>query len=596
MDNPIEEIKNRLDIVEVIGSYIKLKKAGANYRAVCPFHSEKKPSFFVSPTRQIWKCFGCGKAGDVFGFIKEIEGVEFGDALRILAQKAGVELKRLKTDPQIKTKRQRLYEMCELATVFFQKQLGTSKKGKEAKNYLLSRTISEESIKEWRLGYSPDTWQGLSDFLFSRGYNRDEIQSTGLTVRNEKGRSYDRFRGRIIFPLFDFNSQVIGFTGRVLESQKGKSAGEERSVVAKYVNTPNTLLYDKSRVLYGINNAKVAIRKEDACILVEGQTDVILSHQMGVKNVVASSGTALTPFQLNILKRYSGNLILSFDMDAAGSTATERGIVLAQQKGFGIRILVMPGSHDPADVIAKDPKDWRKIIEGARDILDFYFENTFAKFDKNNPRDKKKISEALLSVIKRIPNKIVRYHWIQKLSRELGVRERDIEDELQNVKLSVRKEKEILPDKNPPKSRQEALENELLVSLFEDKENFKILNEKDLCLLSSETAEIISFIQKKGINLKEIEKELAPELFKKVQILSLEAEVRKEDKDMDMDPIDETRECLKRMKLLRLKKALGGLSQDIKNSEQEKDFIKVKNLANEFNKLTKDLDALDKEK
>jgi DNA primase len=270
-DSQIEEIKNRLNILDLVGSYVKLSKTGINYRGICPFHSEKGPSFFVSPGRQMWKCFGCGKGGDMFEFIKEIEGVEFGDALKILAQKAGVELRR--ENPQIRTERQRLYEICDLSASFFEKQLNGSEWGKKAKDYLLNRGITEESLKKWRLGYSPDTWQGLSDFLVARGYKRDEIVRAGLAVVSEKGHdSYDRFRGRIIFPIFDVNSQVIGFGARIFKEADKKET-------AKYINTPQTLLYDKSNVLYGINNAKVAVRKSNQCVLTEGYTDAIMCHR-----------------------------------------------------------------------------------------------------------------------------------------------------------------------------------------------------------------------------------------------------------------------------------------------------------------------------
>ncbi|PJB98316.1 MAG: hypothetical protein CO078_02160, partial [Candidatus Nealsonbacteria bacterium CG_4_9_14_0_8_um_filter_36_17] len=265
-------------------------------------HSFMTPNFVVG---------NCGKGGDLFGFVKEIEGVEFGDALRILAQKAGVELKKYTPEyTKLKSERQRLYEICELATRFFEKQLEESSTGKEAKKYLISRGITEESIKKWRLGYSPDTWQGLSDFLVSKRYKQEEAERAGLSIKNERGSFFDRFRGRIIFPIFDLNSQVIGFGGRVFKEK-------DKTEIAKYVNTPNTLLYDKSRVLYGLDRAKLEVRKRENCVLVEGYTDVIMSHQAGILNVVATSGTALTPYQLKILKRYSENLILGFDMDVA---------------------------------------------------------------------------------------------------------------------------------------------------------------------------------------------------------------------------------------------------------------------------------------
>ncbi|HHE76738.1 MAG TPA: DNA primase, partial [Candidatus Parcubacteria bacterium] len=346
--SPIEEIKSRLDIVDVIKDYMKLEKAGANYRGLCPFHAEKTPSFFVSPARQIWHCFGsCSEGGDIFKFIMKIENVEFGDALKILAKRAGVELKR--ESPELKTERNKLYDISELACRFFETQLQESRAGREAKKYLLDRGLSEESIKKWRLGYAPDSWQGLSDFLVGRGFSREEIEKAGLSLKSSKtGRRYDRFRGRIIFPVINLASQVIGFGGRIFRG------GENNE--AKYINSPATILYDKSRVLYGLDKAAMEIRKEDACILVEGYMDVILVSQAGLKNVVATSGTALTQFHLKILKRYSNNLLTAFDMDVAGNSATKRSIDIDQRFGFNIKIVDMPGRDDPADIASKSPE------------------------------------------------------------------------------------------------------------------------------------------------------------------------------------------------------------------------------------------------
>ena len=570
MLNPIEEIKNRLDIVDVIGSYLKLKKAGANMTAVCPFHSEKKPSFFVSPSKQIWKCFGCGAGGGIFDFIMQIEGVEFGDALRILAKKAGVELKRER--PEIKTKRQRLYEVNELAARFYEKQLEASSIGKEAKQYLLNRKISEQSIKLWRLGYSPDKWRGLSDFLISKGYAQDEIVSAGLAIRGDGGKFYDRFRARIMFPIFDFNSQIIGFGGRIFKQEK-----EENQ--AKYLNTPNTLLYDKSYTLYGLNNAKVEIRKQDGAVLVEGYTDVILSHQHDVKNVVAVSGTALTLRQLNILKRYSNNLLLSFDMDIAGDMATKRGIGLAQEKGFNIKILTLTGSHDAADVISRDPEEWKKIIANAKEILEFYFETTLAKFDQALPQDKERISQILLPVIKRIPNNIVRFHWIQKLAQELGVREKDIEEELLKVQLPKQEEeKQENSFQLLSKTRQEVLEKELLLLILADKENINFLDDKDYDFFSSETKQILLIIKKYGLDFELLKKELSPIRFEQIQTVSLEGEIGGKIEQAE----EEIRKCLDIIIFTQKKKDSARISQEIRQAEQNKDFVKVEALKKEF--------------
>lgn len=575
--SPIEEIKNRLDIVEVISSYIKLKKAGVNYRALCPFHSEKKASFFVSPTRQIWHCFGCQKGGSIFNFVMEIEGVEFGDALRILAQRAGVELKR--EDPKLRTERQRTYEICQFTTKFFQKQLAESKKGLEVKNYLLKRAINKESIEKWKLGYAPDTWRGLSDFLVSQGYKREEIEKAGLAIRNQKGDFYDRFRGRIMFPIFDLNSQPVGFGGRIF-SQK------ESETVAKYINTPNTVLYDKSRILYGLDKAKLEIRNKDFAILVEGYVDVILCHQVGFKNVVATSGTALTSYQLRILKRYSENVLTAFDMDIAGDWATKRGINLAQSQGFNIKIITMPKGMDPAAVISENPEKWKNLVESSKSILDFYFETTFIKFDEKTPQGKKEISKILLPVIKRIPNRIEQSYWIQKLSKSLEVREEDILAEIRKIKIEKPEAEPELKKSPPQKSRREKLEERLVTLILKSPENFSLISEKDLNYFSPLISKTLSYFNEKISHAGKAKLKPPPELDHFVNYFLLKSEIEEiSEKDLEK----ELMVCLKEIKILEIKNRLDKLSQEIKKAEEEKDLSKVQGLIKEFDFHSKSL-------
>jgi len=581
MDSVIDEIKNRLDIVEVISSYIRLQKAGSNYKALCPFHSEKNPSFFVSPARQIWHCFGCNRGGSIFNFVMEIENVEFGDALKILAQRAGVELKPMR--PELRTERQRLYEICELSTRFFETQLEGSSIGKEAKKYLLNRGISEDSIKKWRLGYAPDTWRSLIDFLISKGYKKEEIERAGVVIKSEGTHNfYDRFRGRIIFPIFDLNSQIVGFGGRIFKEKEG----------AKYINTPNTLLYDKSKILYGLDRAKMEIRKKNFCILVEGYTDVILSNQSGYENVVSTSGTALTPYQLKILKRYSENLLTAFDMDIAGDWATKRGIDLAQGQGFNIKVILMPENLDPADIISKDLKDWQRLISEAKSILDFYFETTLSHFDKGTPQGKKEISKILLPVIKRIPNKIEQSHWVQKLAKELEVREEDVTEELRKIKLSEEiyglESEEII--NLPTKSRRELLEERLIILILIAKspQNLEFITDEEITILTPKIQGIFKKIKENLVDGRELDViGLSPEWANLINYCYLKAEVEEiEEKEI----VPEIKNCLKELKSLEIKNKLERISQEIKEAEDKKDSSKLQKLLEEFNFHSQKLD------
>ena len=304
LNSQVDEIKSKVDIVEIIQEYIQLKPAGANWKAPCPFHNEKTPSFMVSRDKQIFHCFGCGEGGDIFTFVQKIENIDFPEALKILAEKAGVKLKKI--DPTLVSQKTKLMDICHLAAEFFHKALTSSKEGQISRDYIAKRKLSPQTLADFKIGYAPDSWDLLLNLLRKKGYKDNDIFLAGLVVKNDRGQLYDRFRQRLMFPIFDQHGNIVGFTGRILDASKENQGG-------KYVNTPQTLIYNKSLIAYGLDKAKSEIKKQDLVVVVEGNMDVIASHQAGIKNVIASSGTALTLEQLKILQRYSNNLALAFD-------------------------------------------------------------------------------------------------------------------------------------------------------------------------------------------------------------------------------------------------------------------------------------------
>lgn len=430
MEDNISKIKERLSIVDIVSGYLKVQKAGINFKAPCPFHNEKTPSFFISPERQMWKCFGCSKGGSIFDFIMEIEGVDFPEALRILAARAGIELE--KFDSSVRNSKDRLYEICESSARFFEKQLGHSSSGSRAVEYLKNRGLENATIIKFRLGFAPKTWDALSGYLRNSGFTEKEIIDSGMVIKRESEGIYDRFRSRVMFPISDVNGRVVGFTGRILE-------GDEKE--AKYINTPQTLIYDKSRILYGLEHSRGDIRKKDKCLLVEGNMDVIMSHQAGVANVVASSGTALTPMHLAMLKRYTDNLDFCFDTDSAGAMATKRGIGMALGQNFSVRAVSIDDKEckDPADYVKKYGKEWEKIVSSARPVMDFYFEKAKENYKPESAESKKNVILTVAPFIKSISSRVERAHWINKLAYLLRVKEEAIEADIMSVQddLSV---------------------------------------------------------------------------------------------------------------------------------------------------------------
>ncbi len=457
MDNPVEEIKNRLDIADVIQEYVRLTRAGANYKALCPFHNEKTPSFMVSSDKQIFHCFGCGEGGDVFAFIKKMEGVEFPEALRLLAQKAGVKLK--PRDPKTENQKTKLLDINRLTAAYFNKILLESSRADGARQYLKERNVTETTIDEFQLGYSIDDWDDLFNFLVKKGYRENEIFDAGLTVKKDRGVGYyDRFRGRLMFPLADAHGQIVGFSGRQLKTNEEKPS-------AKYVNTPQTLVYNKSAVLYALDKAKRSIQKEKFAIVVEGQMDAIASHQIGVTNVVASGGTALTQDQVRILKRYCGSIIFAFDMDTAGAEAARRGLEIAWQNELETKVIKLPVGKDPDECIQKEPKAWPQAIKNAQLFMDYYFSKVESEVDLRTVPGKKSLAKKILPLITRLPDAIEQNHYLKMLSSKVGVEEKYLRDRIaKSINEDYRQPQPSAAQPVSPKDRAERL-SELIIGI-----------------------------------------------------------------------------------------------------------------------------------
>ena len=419
MSSSVEQIKERLNIEEVVGSYIKLERAGNSLKAKCPFHNEKTPSFFVSPERGSYYCFGCGAKGDIFTFVEEFEGIDFLGALKILADKAGIQLEKFQS--KTTDKKEKLYQLLEATTLFLQRNLSSEE---IPLDYLKKRGLHEETIKSWRIGYVRDEWRSISDYLRTKGFTDDEMERAGITKTEGKS-TYDRFRGRIMFPLFDSAGRVIAFSGRILHDD-GQSA--------KYLNSPQTELFDKSKVLYGFDRAKQSIRKFDFSILVEGQMDLLMAHQAGFTNTVASSGTALTEQHLALLKMNSKKIIMSFDSDNAGAKAAERGWALALSNGMDVKIAEIPKGYDPADLILKDKEKFKDVIKNSIFLIDFLLNRVESEIT-----DKKKLWEAIktkvLPYVYLLDGNTERSRYVKKISETIGIKEDFIWDDLKKVKL-----------------------------------------------------------------------------------------------------------------------------------------------------------------
>lgn len=412
---PKDEIKTRLDVVDIVSGYLQLKPSGSgSFKAVCPFHAEKSPSFHVSRDKQIWHCFGCSKGGDLISFVMEIEGMDFFDALQLLGKRAGVEV--VKTYKKGNGEREISYELHELAGKFYETVLWQHDTASAARKYVFDRGMDKELVKKFGIGYAPEKWDALVSFLLNKGFNAKQIETAGLGIRRRNGSGLiDRFRHRIMIPLCDSAGRIVGFTGRALPSAEDQGP--------KYLNSPETPIYHKSKILFGLHLAKHGIRAKKRVIVVEGNLDVVASHKADVPEVVASSGTALTELQLDQLKRITNKIDFSFDADEAGFAAAKRGIRLAQAKGFEVGVIAIPAEagKDPDDVVQKDPAAWKAIAEKPVHIMEYYFEKALSGFDYTDVNAKREMAHFLLKEIACIESAIDREHWLQRLSDTISV-------------------------------------------------------------------------------------------------------------------------------------------------------------------------------
>ncbi len=405
----IDEVKQKLDIVEVIGQYAKLTKSGRTFRALCPFHSEKNPSFFVYPERQSWHCFGaCNTGGDVFSFIMKKENIDFGEALRLLAQRVGVTIPSRSEPDKKRDEKERLYLANEAAARYFHNLLLNSPAGEKARKYLTSRGLSPKAISDFQLGFSLNSWEALKQYLLGKGYTQDEMLEAGLIVTAEDGKTHDRFRDKLMFPIIDSRGRTTGFGARVLDDS-----------LPKYVNSPQTPTFDKSSSLYGINLAAPAIRQRNLAVIVEGYMDVITAHQNGFTNVVASMGTAVTEKQVNALKRLNRNvsLVLALDADAAGEEAMLRCVDYENSLNTEVKVLVLPKGRDPDDVIKEDAKNWQHLLDKALPVVDYTFGMVSSKLDLNTAGGKSQAVDELLPIIAAIKDTIRQDHYLTRLAK-----------------------------------------------------------------------------------------------------------------------------------------------------------------------------------
>ncbi|MDD3679779.1 MAG: DNA primase [Candidatus Shapirobacteria bacterium] len=467
----VEEVLSKVDIVELINERVPLKKAGRNFKANCPFHSEKTPSFIVSPERQIFKCFGCGAGGNAYKFLMEYEKMDFGEALNYLANQVGVRLKSYRPGPE-ETKKRRLYEINHLAAETYHFLLTKHQAGKTAREYLANRGISQKTIEEFMLGYAPGEYEFLAKFLIDKkDFLPEEVEASGLVFKNDRGNLIDRFRDRIMFPLYDPRGNIAGFSGRIIKPQEN---------TGKYINTPETMIYHKSQLLFGFSQAKEALRKTKQAVVVEGEFDMISPFQIGVKNIVAIKGSALTEEQIRLLGRYVEELILALDADSAGDAAARRGIQLAVNEGLNVKVVSLGDKFkDPDEAARADPEFFKKQVKRAQSIFDFYIDSALKRFDVATAWGKKKIVDEVAPILAGINDEILQSHYVQELSGRLKVDQEAVWKKIHRAWPAADDAQDNYQDfrQEPRKNRHQMLLDYLFALCFQEEQQQELIKQ-----------------------------------------------------------------------------------------------------------------------
>lgn len=463
----VARVREKIDIVSLIQEYIPLKKMGRNFKALCPFHSEKTPSFVVSPERQIWHCFGCSKGGDCFTFLMEYEKLEFVEALRILAKKAGVELSSSSFQTGLTARKEKIYILNKIALEFYHFVLTKHPAGKQALNYLLDeRKIDSRLIETFKLGFAPKPGTALTSYLINKKkYKKQDLVEASLAYEKD-GQAFDFFKNRLMFPLFDHRGNVAGFSGRAIDTDY---------YGGKYINSRETSVYHKGSMFFGLNIAKDEIKKQDYAIVVEGEFDVIALYSIGFKNVIAIKGTALTEDQVNLLSRFTKNASLCFDQDIAGYEATKRSLPVLEKKGFSIHAIVTTNGKDVDEAIRNDPSVIKKAIKTSISVYDYIFTHTLTLYSKNTIDGKRQISTELLPIINNIENEIVKEHYLKKLSLELDTSYESLTRELERIAKKEIVGKDMVFEKKDRRGRREILEEYLLSLIIQNEDPKEVL-------------------------------------------------------------------------------------------------------------------------